>query len=660
MHTIRHIPATVRPAFDSLITYLKARVYEQCASRDADLFLIRLERYFVDFYEPLVHLYGTRHNFQQCLENLVDLMLQAYTVRSEALRLLDLERHMTPDWFQSESMIGYVCYADLFAGNLQGIRSHLDYLSELGITYLHLMPVLDPRPGNNDGGYAVRNYRAINPLLGTMDDLTSLAQELHARGMSLCIDLVLNHTSSDHEWARRAMAGEQHYLDYYYTFDDRTLPNAYEHTLREVFPDFAPGNFTWFPQMAGSGRWVWTTFNTFQWDLNYHNPAVFCEMSDIMLFLANQGVDILRLDAIPFIWKNLGTDCENQPEVHLLVQAFRAVVRVVAPGVIFKAEAIVPPEKLVPYLGVGTAVGKECELAYHNQLMVLLWSTLASRNVTLMTQVLHQMPPTPPAASWLTYIRNHDDIGWAITDEHAAAMGENGFLHRQFLNAFYSGAFPGSFAKGSLFQYNPATQDARISGSTASLAGLERALETGDLYEIGLAVRRILLLHSIIMAFGGIPLIYMGDELGLLNDYSFTANAAKASDNRWLHRPVMNWARSSQRNDPQHVTGRIYTGLRQLIKARLDTPAIHSGALTQPMWTHNSQVFALVRKHPRGNLLLLANFDAHGQRVDKEMIRYAGLSYKVRNVLDPDNRQPLVINGYLSLSPYESMWLVEG
>ncbi len=658
MHNVHYMHAPVRELFQAITARLEPRLRAQCTPRDADLFLIRLERYFEDIEHPLRRVYADHANLQDLFYTLGDQMCSAYLERSEALRLLDIERQMTPDWFQRETMLGYICYPDLFAGTLQGVREHLSYLCELGVSYLHLMPLLTPRPGPNDGGYAVQDYRTVNPALGTMQDLALLAGELHDHGMSLCVDLVLNHTAKEHEWARRAMAGEKKYLAYYYTFDDRTLPDAYEKTLRDVFPDFAPGSFTWYPDIAGGGKWVWTTFNEYQWDLNYTNPDVFCEMVTIMLYLANQGVDVLRLDAVPFMWKRLGTDCRNQPEVHLLLQAFRAIVRVVAPAVIFKAEAIVPPEELIPYLGSGSAVGKECEVAYNNQLMVLLWSSLATRKVALLTHVLHVMPAPPVGTTWVTYLRCHDDIGWAITDENASAVGENGFLHRQFLNDFYSGAFSNSFARGALFQYDPLTRDARISGTTASLVGLEQAVAMGDAHQIELAVRRILLLHSVILVFGGIPLIYMGDELGFLNDFSFCSDPFRVNDNRWMHRPPMDWTLAEQRYDKTHLIGRIYQGLRQMIAIRSVTPAIHAAGTTQPMWSDNPHVLALYRNHPHGRLLLLANFHEHEQTVAADLMWHSGLRGEVHNLLDPNGFRPTTNYTRIHLKPYESMWLV--
>lgn len=657
MHNILNMSSASRSVFEALIQRLVPALATRCAPRDVDIFLLRLESYFEDLYLPLVQLYGERADFQQQFEALFDEILDAYVARPELLRLLDLERQFMPDWFQRPNIVGYVCYTDLFAGTLTGVREHISYLRELGITYLHLMPVLKPRPGVSDGGYAVMDYCAVDPALGTMADLQALAGELHAVGISLCIDLVLNHTAKEHEWAQRALAGEADYMDYYYTFPNRTFPDAYERTLPEVFPDFAPGNFSWYPDMAGSGRWVWTTFNEFQWDLNYTNPTVFRAMVDIMFFLANQGVDILRLDAVPFIWKRMGTNCQNQPEVYLLIEAFRAVMRVVAPALIFKAEAIVPPDFLLPYLGIKTTVGKQCELAYNNQLMVLLWSTLASRKVKLMTYVLQDMPRMLLGSTWITYVRNHDDIGWAVTDEDAAAVGENGFLHRQFLNQFYDGTFPGSFAKGELFQYNPVTQDARISGTTASLAGLEQALARQDEREIDLAVRRILLLHSVIMTYGGIPLIYMGDELGLLNDHSYLSDSVKAEDNRWMHRPPMDWVKAKRRHDPTTVVGRIYKGLLRLIAARKSASMLHCLGLIQPLWTDNEHVFALSRSNPMGHLLLLANFHETEQMVKADLLRNGGLGVTVYDRLTDGILS--ITDGYIHLGPYESLWLTD-
>ena len=633
------------------------RLAKRFALHDADLFWVRMERFFEDAYLPLFQLYGERPDSQEHFTAIFGSVIDACLARPESLRLLDLERQITPDWFERPNMVGYVCYPEFFAGRLTNVRDRLDYLEELGITYLHLMSLLKPRPGKNDGGYAVMDYRAVDPELGDMADLDALASDLRERGMSLCVDMVLNHTAREHEWALRAMAGEEQYLDYYHSFPDRSLPDAYEPSLPEIFPDEAPGSFTFQPEMAGHGRWVWTTFYDYQWDLNYANPAVFREMLETMFFLVNQGVDVLRLDAAPFLWKRMGTNCQNQPEVFLLIQAFRALLRVVAPGVILKAEAIVPPDALLQYVGVKTTVGKQCELAYNNQLMVNLWSGLATGKANLVTQAAHHAPRLLLGAAPINYVRNHDDIGWAMADDDLAAIGENPFLHRQFLNEFYTGRFSGSFARGTFFQFNPKTGDARISGTTASLAGLEQALENQDEPAIDLAIRRILLLHSIIMARGGIPLIYMGDEVGLLNDNSYLQDPKKANDSRWLHRPRMDWSKMGKRHDPHSVEGRLFAGLLKLIKVRKSNPLLHNFALFQPMWTDNVHVLAFGRRRPEGNLLVLANFHEHQQSVQDDLPYQAGIVGNVRNLL----AEQLPLNtsgGRLYLEPYETLWLL--
>jgi amylosucrase len=657
MHNILLMSEQSRAAFETLKEREAAKLARRFVPRDADLFWIRLERYFEDAYLALTQLYGDRPDYREHFTAIFDGVVDAYLARPEPLRLLDLERQITPDWFERPNMVGYVCYPQFFAGRLTDVMDKLDYLQELGITYLHLMSLLKPRPGKNDGGYAIMDYRAINPELGDMIDFNALTGELRERGVSVCVDLVLNHTAREHEWARRAVAGEEQYLEYYHTFPDRTLPDAYEQSLPEIFPDEAPGSFTFCPDMAGQGRWVWTTFYDYQWDLNYANPAVFREMLDIMLFLVDQGVDILRLDAAPFLWKRVGTNCQNQPEVFLLIQAFRALLRVVAPGVIFKAEAIVPPDALLQYVGVKNALGKQCELAYNNQLMVNLWSGLATRKASLATRAAHRGPRVLLGAAPINYIRNHDDIGWAMGDDDLAAIGENPHLHRQFLNEFYTGKFPGSFARGSFFQLNPRTGDARISGTTASLAGLEQALEHRDEHAIDLAIGRILLLHSVIMVRGGIPQIYMGDEVGLLNDASYLQDPEKAHDSRWLHRPRMDWAKVEKRHDLRSVEGRLFAGLLKLIRVRKSHPVMHNLALYQPMWTDNSHVLAFARRRQDTSLLVLANFDERPQSVQDDLPYHAGIEGPIRNVL-ADHGRLNTANGRIFLDAYETLWLM--
>ena len=395
------------------------------------------KRWWPDLLTGLIPLYGAQRAPLLAAE-LVGLASAAYVARSDRLHVRDIERMLRPDWLQDPAMVGYAAYTERFGGHLRGVTGHLPYLAELGVTYLHLMPLLRPREGDNDGGYAVADYRSVRPDLGTMDDLEALAESLHGAGMSLVLDLVLNHVAREHDWAARARAGDPAYREYFHVFPDRTVPDAYELTLPEVFPDFAPGNFTWDDDLDG---WVWTTFNEFQWDVNWANPAVLREYASTILDLANRGVDVLRLDAIAFMWKRLGTDCQGQPEVHAITQVLRAVTRIACPAVAFLAEAIVAPTKLLDYLGTGSYSGKVSDLAYHNSLMVQVWSMLAARDVRLAVQALGALPPKPPSATWLTYLRCHDDIGWAIMDEDAAALGMNGHAHRSFLAHWYAGDF---------------------------------------------------------------------------------------------------------------------------------------------------------------------------------------------------------------------------
>ncbi|HEX9018782.1 MAG TPA: amylosucrase, partial [Anaerolineaceae bacterium] len=513
------------------------------------------------------------------------------------------------------------------------------YFKELGLTYLHLMPLFKAPEGENDGGYAVSSYRDVNPALGTMEALAGLAREMRAEGISLVVDFVFNHTSNEHAWALRARQGDKDAQGIYRIFSDRTLPDRYEATMREIFPDEHPGAFTYEPQIQ---KWVWTTFHSYQWDLNYDNPEVFINMACELLFLANQGIDVLRLDAVAFIWKKMGTNCENLPEAHQLIQAFNAAVQIVAPALLFKSEAIVHPDEVVKYVSP-----EECQLSYNPLLMALLWNTLATRRVDLLRQALRERYQLPAGTAWVNYVRCHDDIGWTFSDEDAARLGIEGYPHRQFLNAFYTGRFAGSFARGLPFQENPKTGDCRISGTCASLAGLEKAVREETDVEVELAVRRILLIHGIILTAGGVPLLYLGDEVGTLNDYGYLDDPAKAGDSRWVHRPAADAERYASRGDESTAEGRIYQGLRGLIELRKAHPAF-SGQEMQVMDTGSEQVLGYVRAGQRERILVLANFGETEQTLPADRLRLYGMSYTFR---DLRTGQPLAF-GDLILEPY--------
>jgi glycosidase len=511
----------------------------------------------------------------------------------------------------------------LFAENLEGIRSKIPYFKELGITYLHLMPFFKAPEGENDGGYAVSSYRELNPALGSMEELTSLASDFRKAGISLVLDLVFNHTSDEHLWAERAKAGDEEYMDFYRIFPSRELPDHYKQNLREIFPDEHPGAFTFFPTLFnGRGGWVWTTFHFYQWDLNYSNPAVFNRMAEEMLFLANQGVEVLRLDAVAFIWKQLGTNCENLPQAHTLIKAFNAVARIAAPALTFKSEAIVHPDAVVEYISP-----EECQISYNPLLMALLWNSLATRKVRLLSQALAKHFKLNPGTAWVNYVRCHDDIGWTFSDEDAAILGVNGYNHRHFLNEFYRGRFDGSFARGLPFQENPATGDCRISGTCASLAGLEKALREEGENEVELAVRRILLIHGIILTVGGIPLIYLGDEIGTLNDYTYRDDPAHERDSRWMHRPRADWEKYVKRNDPGSIEGRVYQGLQKLISLRKENEVFSGGEL-EIIPTENDHVLGYIRRSMGKRAVIFANFTESPQSIPSRVCEQYSIHVK--------------------------------
>lgn len=605
----------------------------------------RLSWHFTSLFEALLPLYGGHYDFYYHLEELLYMSARMWFARPSEMKALDLAREADPDWFHSQRMLGGVCYVDLFAGNLEGMRGRIPYFKELGLTYLHLMPLFFAPEGNSDGGYAVSSYRDVVPTLGTMEQLSALASELRENGISLVLDFVFNHTSDEHKWARAALAGDPEYRDYYYMFQDRTMPDAYERTLREIFPDQRPGNFTY---IESAGMWVWTTFNSFQWDLNYSNPAVFNSMAEEMLFLANRGAEVLRLDAPAFVWKKLGTSCENLPEAHILIQAFNTICRIAAPALLFKSEAIVHPDEVIKYIGED-----ECRLSYNPLLMALLWETLATRDVKLLQLSMREQFKISPCCAWVNYVRSHDDIGWTFDDTAAAQLGMNGFDHRRFLNSFYTGRFDGSFARGLPFQENPRTGDARISGTAASLAGLEAALHEGNAGEIELAVKRVLLLYSVAMSIGGIPLIYLGDEIGTLNHYAYRDDPAKADDSRWVHRPATDWSKMALRNDPRLIEGHIYARMSHLIALRKGCDAF-AGNDTDVIDAGNSQVFGFVRRHAGGRVLVLANFSEAVQKVSANQVRLYGLGYKFTDLVTGD---AVILKDDLRLDSYRFVWL---
>lgn len=600
---------------------------------DWQAFEQRLNQYLPALVNELSSVYGERDDFLSFLDSLLNSAYQAWQTRPTVLKAQDAEHEHHPDWFTSEKMVGGVCYVDLFAGNLQGIIQKIPYFQELGLTYLHLMPLFKCPDGQSDGGYAVSSYREVNPALGTIEDLRQVAAALKAAGITLVVDFIFNHTSSEHVWAQEAVKGNPQYQDFYYFFPDRRIPDAYDQTVREIFPDQHPGAFS----QLEDGRWVWTTFNSFQWDLNYSNPSTFTAMAEEMLFIANLGVDILRMDAVAFIWKQLGTDCENLPQAHALIRAFNAVARIAAPSLLFKSEAIVHPDKVVQYIAPN-----ECQLSYNPLQMALLWNSLATREVNLLQQALERRHNLPAHTAWVNYVRCHDDIGWTFADEDAAEFGINGFKHRQFLNQFYVNRFAGSFARGVPFQDNPLTGDCRISGMCAALVGLEQ--------QDPLAIDRIMLLHSVALSSGGLPLIYLGDEVGTLNDYSFANDPHQADDSRWVHRPAADQARYEMRHDLNTDAGKVFNRLLHLIQIRKNTPAL-GGTQLMAFNAKNPHVLGYWRGTSE-RVLVLANFSDSVQTVSA--LTLSALPETVPDLVS--GKMVSVVNG-VKLTPYQFVWL---
>lgn len=628
-----------------LLPRVEARFKAQTDPAEWEGYIERLRRHFPRLFERLHALYGTHYDFFYHLENMVCTTTEMWLARPDELKALDAMREMDKEWYLSNRMVGAMCYVDLFAGDLKGVRDKIPYLTELGITYLHLMPLFKMPEGDNDGGYAVSSYREVHPPLGTMQELTDLATNLRSHGISLVLDFVFNHTSDEHDWAKHAMAGEPEYQNYYYMFPDRTLPDQYESSMGEIFPEDHPGAFTY---RARIRKWVWTTFNTYQWDLNYRNPALFNRMLEEMLFLANHGVEVLRLDAVAFLWKEMGTNCQNLPEAHWVIQAFNAFTRIAAPATVLKSEAIVHPNEVRKYIS-----REECPLSYNPQLMALLWETLATHDVRILQHAMKNRFDLPEGCTWVNYVRCHDDIGWAFADEDITSTEFTPREHRRFLTDFYTGRYDGSFARGAPFQENPQTGDARVSGTCASLCGLETALQNKNDNEIDLAIRRILLLHGVAITIGGIPLLYIGDEIGTLNDHSYDNDPAKTGDSRWLHRGHFDWERAEQRRDTESVVGRIYQGMLRLIQLRHQNPAFNH-ASTEIAETGNKHVFGFFSNHDQYSVFVLANFSEKEQVLEARRLRMLGLR---KTMVDLYAGRTITATQELKMEPYQLLVL---
>ncbi len=558
-----------------------------------------------------MELYGDR----AMLEDLEGRMAEAYAARSLGLRRLDGRREREPGWYRRGNMLGMTMYTDLFAGDLQGLLGKLDYLSEQNITYLHLMPLLKMPHPDNDGGYAVEDFGLVDPSLGTNEDLARLTAAMRKRGMSLCLDFVLNHTADTHDWAMRAKAGDQAYIDRYICYDTPDIPREMEKTIPDVFPATAPGSFIYVPEMK---KYVCSSFHPYQWDLNYRNPAVFNDMAAAMLKLANMGVEVMRVDATPYLWKEMGTTCRNLPQVHTIMRMIRLITECVCPGVILKGEVVMAPKELAPYFG--SLAKPECHILYNSSTMCTQWSALASGDIRQLKHQLDELHSLPEHCVFVNYLRCHDDIGWGLNEEFGWSIGQDALAHKKYLYEFYEGSFPGSWARGERYNYDPVTQDARTCGTTASLCGVEKGLAENDEAQVDLGIRRDLMMHAAMMTMAGFPMLSSGDEIGQLNDYGYRDDPARREDSRNVHRSIFSWANAAKRTEAGTVQQRIWDGLRQLEAIRASEPCFGPNVWVTTWDTHNDHVLALIHRTEAETLVGLFNFTGAEQDVSLDAV----------------------------------------
>ena len=580
------------------------------------------------------------------LDDLIDIMKKYHKERNRELKELDKKREKDPLWYKRGDMLGLTMYTDLFAGSLKNLKDKVDYLDRLSLKYLHLMPLLKMPEKDNDGGYAVEDFFSIDPRFGTNEDLAELTAQLRKHGISLCLDFVMNHTASTHEWAKKAENGDKHYQDYYMCFSDRTYPDEYEKTTPEVFPSTAPGNFIWNEKMQ---KWVLSSFYPFQWDLNYRNPEVLNEMLSSALYLANLGVEVFRLDAVPYIWKKLGTTSRNLPEVHLIVRLMRIVLEIVCPSVILKGEVVMAPKELKAYFG--TPEAPECHLLYNVSLMVNFWSSLASQDVRLLEHMAEDILSMEEHCSFVNYIRCHDDIGWGLDEDYERKIGIDPLKHKIFLYRFFEGSFPGSYSLGQLYNYDRVSLDARSCGTTASLCGIENGRKHFDDTMIEMGVKRDLLMHAALYSFRGFPMLSSGDEIGQLNDWSYMNNPSLALDSRNIHRSHFNWDNEKKAQEGKGYEGEIMKGILTLDRVRKTEPCFAPEAKVNTWKSHSDGVFSIRRTIEGRDMLCVMNF-----RGSKEKVHY---DYFMGEYEDLFTKRVVNPGIGFELQPYEYLYLVQ-
>jgi len=574
-------------------------------------FTMRLAANGSVIHELFSEIYGHRHDAEQWYALLIETIIKAHKERTSLLKELDNKKNSSGTWYLSNDITGMSLYVDRFCGSLQNLAVKLDYFEELGVNFLHLMPVMQSPESESDGGYAVSDFRNVDPRFGSTDDLKALEDKMKSKGMYLMMDIVLNHTSCHHEWAKKAAAGNPKYQNYFYMYENRTEPDAFEQTMPDIFPDSSPGSFSYDEQ---SGKWVMTVFNQYQWDLNYTNPEVFVEMLDTIFFYANLGVDILRIDAPAFIWKQMGTTSQNLPQAHKILQLIKHCVQVATPGMALLGEAIVAPKEILKYFGTGRFKGRECDVAYNATHMALQWDALATGDTRVMLSAQNDILQKPFGTTWITYTRCHDDIGLGYEDSMIQQAGYNPYEHRTFMKNYYSGNFIGSVAKGALFGINPKTNDARISGSLAALCGLEFGVEKKLKDITNQAIDKILLMQAHSLFLGGIPMLFYGDECGYTNDYSYLNDGGKSYDNRWMHRPVIDWKKNERRKKKGTVEQRVFSGTQKLIDIRKKHKAFGDYRNIEWMTPHNIHIAGYIRALGNEKIFCIYNFsdkDAH-------------------------------------------------
>lgn len=599
---------------------------------------------FKKHYDELKWLYcEVYNNDMKAFSWLCNSLYGYYKSRSSALKKLDREKENNPDWYKTNDIVGMMLYVDAFADNLKGLKNKISYIKECGVNYLHLMPLLKTPKGKSDGGYAVADFRRVQPELGTMTDLEKLTDECHKSGISCCLDFVMNHTSEDHEWARAARNGDTEAQKRYFFFDDWEYPNKFEQTVPQVFPTTAPGNFTY---LDDCDKIVMTTFYPYQWDLNYGNCVVFNDMVGNMLSIANRGIDVIRLDAVPYIWKELGTSCRNLPTVHSLVRMMRIITEIVCPSVLLLGEVVMEPSKVVPYFG--TVEKPECHMLYNVTTMASTWHTVATKDVRLLKRQMNQLSDLPKDYIFLNYLRCHDDIGWGLDYDWLKQFGISEIPHKKFLNDYFTGKFPDSNARGELYNNDPRLGDARLCGTTASLCGIEAALEEKDTDKIEKSIDCDIMLHAYMLTQSGNPVLYSGDEIGQLNDYSYHDNPEKSVDSRYLHRGKFNWKLAENCDDSHTVQGRIFQSILKLEKCRAQNEVFRAEADFQTVDTGSDSVLGICREYENKKLLAYFNFSDKVQSVFLDGVKSG------RDLFTDDE----VCSISIELKPYGFSWLL--